>query len=41
MDLANACALETSLFALVFGSADRIEGMTAFLEKRAAQFKGE
>jgi enoyl-CoA hydratase len=41
MDLANACALETSLFALTFGSADRFEGMTAFLEKRAAQFKGE
>ncbi len=40
MDLANACALETSLFALTFGSADRLEGMTAFLEKRAAQFKG-
>ncbi len=41
MDLANACALETSLFALTFGSADRLEGMTAFLEKRPAQFKGE
>jgi len=41
MDLANACALEASLFALTFGSADRLEGMTAFLEKRPARFKGE
>lgn len=41
MDLANACALETGLFALTFGSADRLEGMTAFLEKRLPQFKGE
>jgi enoyl-CoA hydratase len=40
LDLANACALETSLFALTFGSADRREGMTAFLEKRPAQFNG-
>jgi enoyl-CoA hydratase len=41
LDLANACALETSLFALTFGSADRREGMTAFLEKRPAHFTGE
>jgi enoyl-CoA hydratase len=41
MDLANACALESGLFALTFGSADRVEGMTAFLEKRPAQFRGE
>jgi enoyl-CoA hydratase len=40
LDLANACVLESSLFALAFGTADRKEGMTAFLEKRAAKFEG-
>jgi enoyl-CoA hydratase len=40
MDLANGCALESSLFALAFGTADRKEGMTAFLEKRPAKFEG-
>lgn len=40
LDLANGCALETSLFALAFGTADRKEGMTAFLEKRAPKFEG-
>lgn len=41
LDLANGCVLETSLFAFAFGTADREEGMTAFLEKRTAKFKGE
>lgn len=41
LDLANGCVLETSLFAFAFGSADRKEGMTAFLEKRAAKFEGK
>ena len=41
LDLANGCALEAGLFALTFGSADRLEGMNAFLQKRAAQFTGE
>jgi enoyl-CoA hydratase len=41
MDLANACALETSLFAVAFGTGDRSEGMAAFLEKRAAKFEGK
>ncbi len=41
LDLANACVLESSLFALAFGSADRTEGMSAFLEKRAARFQGK
>lgn len=41
VDLANACMLETSLFAHAFGSADRQEGMSAFVEKRAAKFQGK
>lgn len=40
MDLANGCALENSLFAVAFGTADRKEGMTAFLERRPAKFEG-
>lgn len=40
LDLANGCAFETSLFAFAFGTADRKEGMTAFLEKRAPKFEG-
>lgn len=39
-DLAGGCEFETSLFALTFGTADRKEGMTAFLEKRAPKFEG-
>ncbi|MDH5535857.1 MAG: enoyl-CoA hydratase-related protein [Betaproteobacteria bacterium] len=38
LDLANACALETALFALAFAAADQKEGMSAFLEKRPARF---
>lgn len=33
--------LEKDLFALVFSSEDRLEGVTAFLEKRKAEFKGK
>ena len=40
IDLANGCVLETSLFALAFGTDDRQEGMTAFLAKRAPKFEG-
>jgi enoyl-CoA hydratase len=40
LDLANGCVLETSLFAFAFGTADRKEGMAAFLEKRVAKFVG-
>lgn len=41
LDLANACVLETSAFALAFATQDQKEGMRAFLEKRAAKFKGQ
>ncbi|MBX3228178.1 MAG: enoyl-CoA hydratase/isomerase family protein [Labilithrix sp.] len=38
LDTANA--LETQAFAMLFGTNDRREGMSAFLEKRAATFTG-
>jgi enoyl-CoA hydratase len=38
LDAANA--LETQAFAMLFGTNDHREGMTAFLEKRAAKFTG-
>lgn len=38
LDVANA--LETQGFAMLFGTADRAEGMKAFLEKRKAAFSG-
>lgn len=41
MDLSNACALESSIFAVGFSTADRAEGMAAFLEKRKAVFTGK
>jgi enoyl-CoA hydratase len=40
LDLANACVLETQSFALSFATGDQKEGMSAFLEKRTAQFNG-
>jgi len=39
-DLVTACAYEASQFGLVCGTEDRTEGTSAFLEKRAPQFKG-
>ncbi len=41
LDLFTACALETDLFAQAFGTEDRKEGMSAFLEKRPARFTGK
>jgi len=41
MDLGNACALEASLFAAGFSTADLVEGINAFLEKRKPNFTGK
>lgn len=40
VDLVTACAYEASQFGLVCGTEDRVEGTSAFLEKRPAQFRG-
>jgi enoyl-CoA hydratase len=40
-DVRTAHALEQRAFGLVFASEDRVEGTSAFLEKRDADFKGE
>lgn len=41
MDLQNGCRFETEAFALSFSTADRAEGMSAFLEKRTPKFTGK
>ena len=41
MALDDAIALEASYFGLLSASADKAEGMRAFLEKRPAQFVGQ
>lgn len=41
MDLDSAGLLESEVFGLCFATADQKEGMTAFVEKRKAEFKGE
>jgi len=35
------CRFEKQAFALTFTTADKVEGMTAFLEKRAVHFTGD
>jgi enoyl-CoA hydratase len=41
LPLAEGLAVETRLFAELFGTADMREGTQAFLEKRVPRFKGE
>jgi len=41
MDIDDGIAVENELFAMCFGTTDQKEGMTAFLEKRAAQFQNK
>jgi enoyl-CoA hydratase len=41
MDLASGVAYEAEAYTTCFATADRVEGMTAFLEKRAANFGGK
>ncbi len=40
MSLDDAIALEASYFGLLSASEDKAEGMSAFLDKRAASFSG-
>lgn len=40
LPLADGLKLETALFQLCFASEDKVEGVRAFLEKRAASFPG-
>ena len=41
MDIDDGIAFENELFALCFATADQKEGMSAFVEKRAAVFEGK
>ncbi len=41
LDLQSGLALERATFPLIFATEDQVEGVTAFLEKREAKFKGK
>jgi len=41
LDINGGLAIEKAIFPLVFATEDRVEGVTAFLEKRKAEFKGK
>ncbi|MBO0763109.1 MAG: enoyl-CoA hydratase/isomerase family protein [Hyphomicrobiaceae bacterium] len=41
MDLASGLELETYMVSCIYGTRDKGEGISAFLEKRKAEFKGE
>ena len=41
LDLASGIAFEAEAYTTGFATADRIEGMSAFLEKRPAKFVGK
>ena len=41
MDMDSALEFETMLVSLIYGTEDRKEGISAFLEKRTAEFKGK
>jgi enoyl-CoA hydratase len=41
LDIVSGLAIERGIFPMVFATEDRVEGVTAFLEKRKAEFKGK
>jgi enoyl-CoA hydratase/carnithine racemase len=41
MDLASAIEFETFLVSTIYQTADRKEGISAFLDKRQAKFAGK